>query len=498
MGIHFDGGTTYIYVSPNGNGTGLSESSPAYFKDVFAKLSQSHSLGTIVVKCLPGTYDFEDNYTYRIKGNVSIRAFDDENKPIFTRTALSADYLFGAYSNDILSFHNIVFDKWSAGRGDADTDIPACAKAYGRGEVMVLNCEIRATKFSGAINGVSCFTAINKGSQVTILANIYTSDPTILFNAPDSIAPGSTANRFSILYGYNGGIITGFTAATAKIEIKAGALGRALTVFKGLAKTEVSATTFHVTFDSCYRLIESSYHTKGINMFLTQRGYNTDGTVDNTAVGGTDFKVYDTLLALKYSARCRIVFTLYSDIFCENHFILAEKCSGYVILTSNNSNTRNINSTASGNSSSSNAAINVKNAACMFEINPSVVINNTSGLQFNDGIQVSNSMGNTVVLSSVSGSNVTIGGRGSAVRLNTKANVYLRTVTLTDAGNGLYLAPSGNECLIIDSSVTNNTTGINVTNGSRVTTQNVTLSGNTNNYNSGANVSAATAEVKTI
>lgn len=495
MSIYSNRGYVHVYVSPNGTGSGSSADDPAYFKDIFAKLTSNLDKSSVTVFCLPGTYDFGDT-SYNMFGHIVIKASDSSNKPVFTRSTQVAvnKYLFTVYNvGSFLSFYNIIFDKWSAGRGDTDTDIPACAEAYGGGEVRILGCEIRATKFSGAISGVQCFYASNKESQIAILANLSTSDPTLLFDAPNSTDPGSSSYNCYVCHCNNGGYITGFTSATLYVEIKAGALGSSLIVFDGLKKTEYGSSIFDITFDSCYKLIIADFATS-IFINLKQQGYNSDGTVNNTAVGGTDYKVYNTLFALAYSANCRITITLKSDVFCEKYFFLAGQASGKVYL--NAANAVNINSSAAGNSLSDNAAIYLNTSALYCLISENVSVNNVNNLKFDYGVLTVTGSGISMIKSTTTGTSLTISGRSAAVYVKSSI-IRVYYAELVGAVNGIHLQNTNCDATLYSVAINNNTTGINIENSSKVTTSNVTFSGNTNNYSSNANVSAATAKVRT-
>jgi len=485
---------TTVYVSPNGTGAGGSANDPAYFKDVLHKIQTAWATkeNRVDVYFMPGTYDFEDA-SYSFRGNIYFKAADNNNWPVFTRSVQVSNsaYLFHVYDEGSrLGISRITFDKWSAGRGDTDTDIPACARAANGGLLVLVAAKVNASKFSGNSTYTTCFMASN--AAVVYLAGTSSESYKVLeFNSLGSTAP-SGSQIWNIIAGYNGGVVKNLLWGTSGVQVKAGALGQAMIVIKSLQDTGANGA-IGFTFDNCYRLVTTS-GLRSATITVKQEGYNADGTVDNTAVGGTDFKVYNTLFDFEYSGKSYVNIILNSDVFCESHFLLAQKSSGHVIL-STDGNTRNINSTASGNSSSNNSAIHIENAACFLQTTQDVVIGNTSGLKFYDGIKVASSTGSTTIASS-SGT-ITVSGRNAAMKVSDHGKVYGKNLLLTNSSNGLYLPPLGNECTLVDTNITNNTTGINVTAGSKVTTNNITFSGNTNNYNGGANVAAATAKVRT-
>ena len=321
---------TSIYVSPTGTGDGLDINDPANLFDVLDNRISSVSNKATIIYCLPGTYDFGTrSYTYLSSSqHLNILAYDTNNPPVFTRASgsgVQSNPFFYLNNEAILTFSDIIFDKWVDGTFNNTTDIPYIVIATGRSGINLYgNIEIRASKSNASF---SPFTLTN--GKPGLYVACY---PGFTFNSLTSVSGDSSVNNYIFKNTSEGDIIFDTT-----INLQMHGLGDWISLVSGRCITPSAGNSIAIKFDKIYRLFDGTHCLGNLYINLTNQGYNNDGTVNTSAVGGTDYYCKDRLF---YFHRSRIVvkITLNSNIYLNGDdvkYISLYYCSSEIMLYPN-------------------------------------------------------------------------------------------------------------------------------------------------------------------
>ena len=444
--------TINLYVSPTGTGEGFTSSDPADLFDVLDNRLQNTGYDAIYIKCLPGTYDFSTRGVYYLPENTIIGIYgnDPSNPPIFTRAAGSGqniNWLFTSRKHSYLLLGYIIFDKWVDGSATADTDIPrVVALEWQSTLVLDRNIEIRGSK-NNYSDGVSPFY-LHNGSP-TMHVYCTKSYYTVTFNALGSNSSDSTYTAHLIHNNSDGNVYLGTWEGSA-FELKMHGLGDWFIPFYGRNFiTPQDGNSITVKFDKIYRLADITNCLGKFFVVLINQGYNNDGTVNASAVGGVDYYVKSILFQVSLSS-ITINVALNSDVYLNadtSH--IAKFC--YML--------------------SSTFSITFVDNGYKFHCSEN---NGTSFLDFrfsNGVIHASD------IITVDSGISMT----GIYSFLNSIATLYFSVIdgnSLTTYGVNSYQASHIN---IWTTTISNCTTGIKARENSHVTVYNATYSGNTNN-----------------
>ena len=482
--------TTPLYVSTTGGGSGFNANSPMYFKKALDRFRQN-----IIFYFLPGTYDFGDDAPYVLR-NCYIMAQDPDNRPIFTRSAAMpspiSSYLFSCQGECVIS--DVIFDKWPAGNGNANTDVPSCARVpesnQGASLRLAGKIDVRASKFD--YNSVlNCFLA-NRGSHLVLVFATSYNNSKFTFDGLGASSSDSGNGVFSIFAARTSSVARFATDGSHTMEVKAGNLGKNLRIFENLRDRNYGS--LYLTFDSCHQIVNSSNGLSNLTMYLKQQGYNSDGTVNNGAVGGTDYKVHDTAFIFSH---CQGAFTsiLQSDVYCERGFVKA--LNGMMLTNISADASYGVNSTATGDGIDETSAIQYNNCTGRVYLGGKVEVNMTSNRKFDFGLNAYDSCCVELV-GDASQSRMAIGGRAAAARFSNVVRGVVDHIEASDAGDGILVESTGSRVYVQDTTIVGNDVGVHVQPSSdAVIASNVSFSGNSTNYGS-ASVQSASARVYTI
>jgi len=478
-----------LYVSPTGGGSGFNANSPMHFKKALDRFRQN-----ITFYFLPGTYDFGNDAPYVLR-DCYIMAQDPNNRPVFTRSAAMPNpitsYLFSFHGDCVIS--NVVFDKWASGNGNTNTDVPSCARVSDPNQGASLRLsgaiDVRASKFD--YNGdFHCFLA-NQGSHL-ILSFATNSNGEFTFDGLAASNSDSGNGVFSVFAARTSSVVRLATDDTHTMEIKAGHLGKNLRVFDNLRDRNYGS--LYLTFDSCQQIVNSGHGLNNLTVYLKQQGYNSDGTVNNGAVGGTDYKVHDVGFIFSH---CQGAFTsiLQSDIYCERGFVKA--MNGMMLTNISAGVSYEISSTPTGDGIDETAAIQYSYCTGRVYLGGKVEVNMSPNRKFDFGLNASDSCCVELV-GDASQPRMPISGRAAAARFSNVARGVVDHIEVGYAGDGVLVESTGSRVFVQDTTVAGNDVGIHVnTSSDAVIASNVSFAGNSSNYGS-ANVLSAEARVYTI